>query len=1125
MTADHHFRTHGEPFRTPGGAKLVRFKLDTTAGRLWCAATAAPSTKASEPLAVLIPEHGKPCDSLAYLLEPLAQAGVSAVSISLPGCGTPPFQSSGQKLPFRTDFLLAPGGGVAAVLDVIAILRGGNDTPVALFGEGLGAATAIAAVMSESSLGVASLLLLHAHCHFGRFPFLGGDLSSFMHSGPRAYVFWAEMGSGNDGRFHPKQPSALQLAKPMGASVVEILCQSLDPSRDDDDAGEDESSSSSSSSSSSLPSLSLTSSQPQRRQRKREPRWKSGGWKNKRVWRAARGLKKYAARAAAAVAAEAKADDGDTRREDAAKLRKEAKGWRDGIAAAIHQDRFRACLADAIVEILRHDLITSFVTALGDDDDESIDSDEGEKDKRTIGDEVGGGEDGHSEDGLTVSVVTRASSLRAPSPRSPVSSPPPLWLAALQQQQRRHKRIEKRRHHHHHHHDVLSAAAAQTVRFGVGVLRSGHHQRRQRCSFDIHPSLHGGASFDEPLPLRVGERVMAAPGGEAAALGAQTVVRRYRQRQEESSSSSSGGGSNNRRRQLMFSWGEPPAMLEATARRAFELTAPPLMDGAMQPATVISTNDGSEGGVGTYGLRFDSGGSNAMPRFESHVHRLRIAALPHEGDNKGSGGSSFLSRPSPSLFSRPSHPCELRTVRTRRFPGAAAASECSVRILGNPKGPPVLLLHELGAGPHWSRDMACLFLPLVRLGYRVIAPDLPGYGRSPGTVLVANTPAALLKAQEQSRERNGDDHDSDDESDESDEESTVSSYTSLRPHSNNVLAAQADSRWPASHEEEHRSAGNGIDILEDILKDAGWIARATPSGDEPNMSSSSSSLCNAKLDIVAIGAGAGLALSFMRKHAVRESRTASAQMPSSHRRSRRLPQRRATSDASDAAAPTHGGVGGQSSGGGGGDRIGCVVLINPLYRSGHDDRRLEAEAAAQEGAAAVTASRELSELSEANGCHARVAVLGVFPDPERPLSAAKELAPKIGGQGATFEEVALPIFDGDLDEHAAGTVEEDGERDVGVLGSRIRALRNASRHCFEAHSGLVVPRVINFMLRWGTVIGTAMAAPNSSAGAAEEESPQRRRGHGRGGSSALGFDEFGGGVRLLSPTRRGLPVM
>ena len=52
---------------------------------------------------------------------------------------------------------------MAAVLDVIAILRGGNDTPVALFGEGLGAATAIAAVMSESSLGVASLLLLHAH--------------------------------------------------------------------------------------------------------------------------------------------------------------------------------------------------------------------------------------------------------------------------------------------------------------------------------------------------------------------------------------------------------------------------------------------------------------------------------------------------------------------------------------------------------------------------------------------------------------------------------------------------------------------------------------------------------------------------------------------------------------------------------------------------------------------------------------------------------------------------------------------------------------------------------------------------------------------------------------------------
>ena len=268
---------------------------------------------------------------------------------------------------------------------------------------------------------------------------------------------------------------------------------------------------------------------------------------------------------------------------------------------------------------------------------------------------------------------------------------------------------------------------------------------------------------------------MAAP----EALGAQTVVRRYRQRQEESSSSSSGGSSSNRR-QLMFSWGEPPAMLEAAGAgfRAHGAAA----HGRSDAAAVLHQRR-ERGRCGHLWARFDSGGGRPC-QGSSRVHRLRIAALPHEETTRG-----FLSRLFPSL-SRPSHPCELAPSERAVSP-ARPASECSVRSSAARKAPGAAA--RVGSGPALVERHGVPLPALVRLGYRVIAPDLPGYGRSPGTVLVANAPAALLKAQGRA-ERNGDDHDSDDESDEGrrvDGSSCPSAPASTRAR------PQADGRWPA----------------------------------------------------------------------------------------------------------------------------------------------------------------------------------------------------------------------------------------------------------------------------------------------------------------------------------------
>jgi hypothetical protein len=125
-----------------------------------------------------------------------------------------PHRSEGNRLPARPDTVLIPGGAVAAVLDLIALLRpepfsnitthqpqpgnrgnrggargapppppasfGGlhpNYPQVGLVGEGWGATVAVAVAQWEPEIVVA-LSLFHPVVHFGRFPYEGRELKA-----------------------------------------------------------------------------------------------------------------------------------------------------------------------------------------------------------------------------------------------------------------------------------------------------------------------------------------------------------------------------------------------------------------------------------------------------------------------------------------------------------------------------------------------------------------------------------------------------------------------------------------------------------------------------------------------------------------------------------------------------------------------------------------------------------------------------------------------------------------------------------------------------------------------------------------------------------------------------------
>lgn len=102
-----------------------------------------------------------------------------------------------------------------------------------------------------------------------------------------------------------------------------------------------------------------------------------------------------------------------------------------------------------------------------------------------------------------------------------------------------------------------------------------------------------------------------------------------------------------------------------------------------------------------------------------------------------------------------------------------------------------------------SRDMRSFFEPLVLLGYRVVAPDLVGFGRSPGT------------------------------------------------------------REPAANESRHGAGGGALEVLEDVLIAFGWrptVAKAKL-GEKPTVSRA-----NDRLDILGYSTGAAIALSFALRH-------------------------------------------------------------------------------------------------------------------------------------------------------------------------------------------------------------------------------------------------------------------
>ena len=189
------------------------------------------------------------------------------------------------------------------------------------------------------------------------------------------------------------------------------------------------------------------------------------------------------------------------------------------------------------------------------------------------------------------------------------------------------------------------------------------------------------------------------------------------------------------------------------------------------------------------------------------------------------------------------------------------------------------------------------------------------------------------------------------------------------------------------------------------------------------------------------------------------------------------------------------------------------MCINGHYRSGINDTALISAAAARGEPEPPTARGELAKVA------AKVLVLSVGGDPESPRSLSLELAKNI--PGASFEEVVLPDpskagMSGRCRESGSASRAATPGVDAGFLPtpllarspsaatspldggvgsllsssqgtmlgsplaprqappgprlsqSLIPARRAVSRHCFEAHSGIVVPRVMNWLLLHGT---------------------------------------------------------
>ena len=652
---------------TPEGYEIEQFSARTSGGLLYCEGKG----QLGAPLVLLLHAHRSKasCSDWRDHIEILAAAGFRAVAVSFPGRGEEPRKSEGDPQPERTDCSLMPGGPVACVLDLLALLFAERtDEPrAALCGDGWGAAVALATAQYDPDR-VNAVALLQSWVSHGRFPYEHCELAAL--EIPVA-VLWAEAGSGDiEAQAEDAQPTeemSLGLVKaftkatyfkisktPLTTIPLPRELPTLHHLTAPGNEGEQPTVATASevATTTAAASISATSqsSASTSQTSNSEMMLRIGGWPNRKIFHAARGSRKYIGLAVAIVTAEDSADKAPTRAE-ATEYRARASALKKEVDQACHQDRQRYNCAHDLANFLFHNVLKPPETTW-----ESI------------------AEVGSSVNSLMLDVTAAAETLPPLSVRLPSQAPP----RRLGHSSRGHTR-------------------ARFFRHGLGLYGG-----QPPCEVDPRGM---GAWSDRPWPLEVGQRVRASKSA-ASRQGSRAAVVKFTAKTAKVKT---------KKNKPPFNWSDPEVLQHQHVRRELELGLAPIGNDALVPATVVGVGQG--GLRHTYTLEYDDGD------IESSVHRLRIV-----GPGDPLADSFKVARP-PSSF-------DSKVIETRLFPDGRR-HHVSVRFVGSASAPPVLVLHG-GSSESWSRDMRCLFEPLAHMGYRIIAPDLLGFGESPGE----RTPAA-----------------------------------------------------------------------------------------------------------------------------------------------------------------------------------------------------------------------------------------------------------------------------------------------------------------------------------------------------------------------------------------------
>ena len=90
-----------------------------------------------------------------------------------------------------------------------------------------------------------------------------------------------------------------------------------------------------------------------------------------------------------------------------------------------------------------------------------------------------------------------------------------------------------------------------------------------------------------------------------------------------------------------------------------------------------------------------------------------------------------------------SHPEQAKGTQAMRYKYAAVDGKAIFYRKGGPaNAPTILLLHSFPSSPHMFRDR----IPALTERYRVVAPNLPGYGFSDSPALRAHDPWAVFQS-------------------------------------------------------------------------------------------------------------------------------------------------------------------------------------------------------------------------------------------------------------------------------------------------------------------------------------------------------------------------------------------